>query len=380
MEPIAPESAGRSAEVPTTRGSRSDVRRVWVIVGVLLVVAFLGFVLWRGGTTVFYVVMGWFAALAMEPAVSRLTRWMPRAAATGLVMVAVLLAVVGFLWAFGSLLADQLAALVEAAPDIATDVLAWVNRVTGSDFTLDRLLETAGLSGGGLTAYAQDVAIGLIGVLAAVLSAAFGLFVIAFFVFYISAGMPALRNWLGQRMPPRVQVPFLTAWELARVKVGGYIAARVVLASINVVASGIVFALLGLPYWLPLALWTGIVAQFIPNVGTYISIALPALVGFTSGEPLLGVWVLAWGIAYQQVENLTFEPRISARAVDVHPAVSFASALLGAQLFGLPGALMGVPVAATIMAMLEIYQRRYELTPETEHQVARLVEAGPPDA
>ena len=380
MEPIAPQSAGHSAPVPTARGSRSDVRRVWVVVGVLLVVAFLGFVLWRGGTTVFYVVMGWFAALAMEPAVSRLTRWMPRAAATGLVMVAVLLAVVGFLWAFGSLLADQLAALVEAAPDIATDVLAWVNRVTGSDFTFDRLLETAGLSGGGLTAYAQDLAIGLLGVLAAVLSAAFGLFVVAFFAFYISAGMPALRNWLAQRMPPRVQVPFLTAWELARVKVGGYIAARVVLASINVVASGIVFALLGLPYWLPLALWTGIVAQFIPNVGTYISIALPALVGFTSGEPLLGVWVLAWGIAYQQVENLTFEPRISARAVDVHPAVSFASALLGAQLFGLPGALMGVPVAATIMAMLEIYQRRYELTPETEQQAARLVEASPPNA
>jgi predicted PurR-regulated permease PerM len=92
------------------------------------------------------------------------------------------------------------------------------------------------------------------------------------------------------------------------------------------------------------------------------------------------VWVLAWGIAYQQVENLTFEPRISARAVDVHPAVSFASALLGAQLFGLPGALMGVPVAATIMAMLEIYQRRYELTPETEQQAARLVEASPPNA
>jgi predicted PurR-regulated permease PerM len=380
MESIAAESARRTGPAPAARSTRSDVRRVLVVVGVLLVVAFLGFVLWRGGTTVFYVVMGWFAALAMEPAVSRLSRRMPRPAATGLVMVAVLLAFLGFLWAFGSLLVDQLTALVEAAPDIATDVLAWVNRVTGSDFTLDRLLDTAGLSGGDLTAYAQDVALGVLGVLAAVLSAAFGLFVIAFFVFYISAGMPALRTWLARRMPPRVQVPFLTAWELARVKVGGYIAARVVLASINVVASGIVFALLGLPYWLPLALWTGIVAQFIPNVGTYISIALPALVGFTSGEPLLGVWVLAWGIAYQQVENLTFEPRISARAVDVHPAVSFASALLGAQLFGLPGALVGVPVAATIMAMLEIYQRRYELTAATEQQVARLVETGPPNA
>jgi predicted PurR-regulated permease PerM len=115
------------------------------------------------------------------------------------------------------------------------------------------------------------------------------------------------------------------------------------------------------------------VAQFVPNVGTYIAIALPVLVGLTSDEPILGVYVLIWGIAYQQVENLTIEPRISARAVALHPAVSFGAALLGAQLFGISGALLGVPVAATAMAMLEIYKRRYELTPETEERVAALV-------
>ena len=174
-------------------------------------------------------------------------------------------------------------------------------------------------------------------------------------------------------MRPDLQVPFLAAWDLTGIKVGGYIAARVVLAAVNSILSGIVFALIGLPYWLPLALWTGIVAQFVPNVGTYISIALPVLVGLTSSEPILGVYVLIWGIAYQQVENLTIEPRISARAVDLHPAVSFGAALLGAQLFGLSGALLGVPVAATVMAMLEIYKRRYELTPQTEERVAALV-------
>lgn len=353
---------------------RSQWRRAWVVVAVLLIVAALGFVLWRGSTTVFYVVMSWFAALAMEPAVSRLTRWMPRALATATVMVSVVVAVVAFLWAFGSLLVDQLTALVKAVPGIAEDVLASVNRATGSEYTFDKLLESAGLSAGDLTAYAQQVALGVLGVLTAVLSTAFGLFVVAFFVFYISVGMPTLRAWLARRLPPRLQVPFLTAWELTRVKVGGYIAARVVLASINAASSGVVFALLDLPYWLPLALWTGVIAQFIPNVGTYISIALPVLVGLTSPTPLLGVWVLAWGIAYQQVENLTLEPRISARAVDVHPAVSFGAALLGAQLFGLSGALMGVPVAATVMAMLEIYQRRWELTPETERRVAALVD------
>jgi predicted PurR-regulated permease PerM len=197
--------------------------------------------------------------------------------------------------------------------------------------------------------------------------------VLVFFVFYVSSGMPSLRRWIARRVRPDLQVPFLAAWDLTEIKVGGYIAARVVLAAVNSVLSGIVFAVIGLPYWLPLALWTGLVAQFVPNVGTYIAIALPVLVGLTSDEPVLGIYVLIWGIAYQQVENLTIEPRISARAVALHPAVSFGAALLGAQLFGISGALLGVPVAATAMALLEIYKRRYELTPETEERVAALV-------
>lgn len=352
---------------------RTDRRRTVAVVGVLLGVAVLGFVLWRGSSMVFYVVMSWFVALAMEPAVSRLTRWMPRAAATATVMLTALLAIGAFLWLFGSLLVDQLTALVSAVPGIASDVLEQVNRATGSQYTYDDLLEQAGISPSDLSGYAQSVAFGVFGFLTALLGAFFGIFVVAFLVFYISAGMPRLRLWLAGRMNPRVQVPFLTAWDLAKVKVGNYIAARVVLASLNAVASGVAFFLLDLPYWLPLALWTGLVAQFIPNIGTYVSIALPVVVGLTSPDPWLGVWVLVWGIAYQQVENLTIEPRISARAVDVHPAVSFGAALLGAQLFGLSGALMGVPLAATAMAMLEIYQRRYEITPETEERVAALV-------
>lgn len=352
---------------------RTDRRRTVAVVGVLLGVAVLGFVLWRGSSMVFYVIMSWFVALAMEPAVSRLTRWMPRAAATATVMLTALLAIGAFLWLFGSLLVDQLTALVSAVPGIASDVLEQVNRATGSQYTYDDLLEQAGISPSDLSGYAQSVAFGVFGFLTALLGAFFGIFVVAFLVFYISAGMPRLRLWLAGRMNPRVQVPFLTAWDLAKVKVGNYIAARVVLASLNAVASGVAFFLLDLPYWLPLALWTGLVAQFIPNIGTYVSIALPVVVGLTSPDPWLGVWVLVWGIAYQQVENLTIEPRISARAVDVHPAVSFGAALLGAQLFGLSGALMGVPLAATAMAMLEIYQRRYEITPETEERVAALV-------
>jgi predicted PurR-regulated permease PerM len=288
-------------------------------------------------------------------------------------MLGVALGLTAFLVTFGSLFVDQVSSLIRAVPGIATDALAWFNRATSSDLTFDTMLDRLGITPGDIAGYADDVAFGVLNLVASILSGFFGMFVLAFFVFYISAGMPRLRRWFARRLRPEHQVPFLAAWDLTKVKVGGYIAARVVLAAINSFLSGIVFYAIGLPYWLPLALWTGLVAQFVPNVGTYISIALPVVVGLTSGEPQLGLYVLIWGIAYQQIENLTIEPRISARAVDLHPAVSFGSALLGAQLFGLSGALLGVPVAATAMALLEIYKRRWDLTPETEAQVAALV-------
>jgi predicted PurR-regulated permease PerM len=368
MEVTTP--AGLSVESSLDRPFR---RRTWIVVGVLLSVLFLAFVVRQGASTLYYVLMAWFVSLAMEPAVARLAQRMRRGLATGLVMIAVGLGLVAFVLVFGKLFVDQVGSFIGALPDIAADALAWFNRVTGSTFTFDTILARLGITPGDIASYADDVAFGVLNLIASVLSGFFGMFILVFFVYYVSAGMPALRRWIARRLRPDLQVPFLAAWDLTKIKVGGYIAARVVLAAINSVLSGIVFALIGLPYWLPLALWTGLVAQFVPNVGTYISIALPVVVGLTSGDPILGVYVLIWGIAYQQVENVTIEPRISARAVDLHPAVSFGAALLGAQLFGISGALLGVPVAATAMALLEIYKRRYELTTATEARVAALV-------
>ncbi len=365
-----------SVTAPTPPGRLRDRpfwHRTWLVVGVLVISAFVAFVMWKGASTIYYVVMAWFLALAMEPAVAKLATRMRRGLATGVVMILAGLALLGFIAAFGALFVNQLIEFAKAIPGMAADALEWVNRVTGSNFTFENLLDEVGISTADLAVYAQEAALYLVGVVVGLLSSAFGIFVLLFFVFYVSAGMPLLRGWLARRMKPELQVPFLAAWDLTKIKVGGYIAARIVLAAINSACSAVVFALIGLPYWLPLALWPGLVAQFVPNIGTYISIALPVLVGLTSGDPALGIYVLIYGIAYQQVENLTIEPRISARAVDLHPAVSFGSALLGAQLFGLSGALLGVPIAATVMAMLEIYKRRYELTEATEDRVASLV-------
>ena len=90
---------------------------------------------------------------------------------------------------------------------------------------------------------------------------------------------------------------------------------------------------------------------------------LPVIVGLLSPDPWLGLVVVGWAVVYQQVENLTIEPRISARAVDVHPAVSFASVILGTSLFGIAGALLAIPTVAMLLSLLELYRTRYEVLP-----------------
>jgi predicted PurR-regulated permease PerM len=142
------------------------------------------------------------------------------------------------------------------------------------------------------------------------------------------------------------------------------------LAAINATLSTMVFWIIGMPSWLALGIWTGVVAQFVPTIGTYISIALPVLVGVLSPEPWIGAVALAWAVLYQQVENLTIEPRLNARAVSVHPAVAFGSVMLGAALFGVAGAFLAVPVSAMLIALAEARSKRYELRADLQDTTA----------
>jgi predicted PurR-regulated permease PerM len=84
------------------------------------------------------------------------------------------------------------------------------------------------------------------------------------------------------------------------------------------------------------------------------------------------IWVI-WSIVYQQLENNVIQPRIQARAVDVHPFVVLVSVLFGATLFGVIGALLAIPVAAAIQISIHeysLYRNQAEIG---------AVEAPPPD-
>ncbi len=340
---------------------RNVVRASWGIVFVVACAAIGRWILADAGALIFTLTMAWIASIALDPAVSKLARHMKRGFATILVMLAVIIGTFLFLLMFGQLLAGQLAEFVKGVPALVDSLINWLNNTFDMKLDPRTVLDSVNLSPDQIRQISTELAGGLLGVVVSVLSAFFSTFTLGLFTFYFSADAPRLRRWIARLFPPRQQAVVVTVWDLAVQKTGGYVAARVVLAGICGSITAIFFLIIAMPYWLLLGIWTGVVAQFVPTIGTYIAIALPVFIGLTSPDPYKGLLALAFALVYQQIENLTIEPQISAKAVDLHPAVSFAAVMLGASLFGVAGALVGVPMAALILSLFEIYSHKYEV-------------------
>lgn len=349
---------------------RFDTGNMWRVGFIFLAVVGIGllldFLIEDGGGVFFIVLMAWFASIAMEPAVSRLSKYMRRGAATGIVMGSIVAFLALFTAAFGNLLFNQIAELIRALPNLLDSGLAFFNERTNSTYQVTDLWEQLNITPAQSAEYATTVLTGVLGIVGSAVLGFFGIFVFALFTFYLSADAPRFRRYMASLFAPKYQPLAKEVWDTTALKTGNYVAARVVLALINGGTSAIVFWIIDMPSWLALGIWTGLVAQFVPTIGTYIAIALPVLVGLLSPNPWIGVIALIWAVLYQQVENLTLEPRISARAVNVHPAVAFASVMLGAALFGIAGALLAIPVAAMIISLIDSRQLRHELIEERE--------------
>jgi hypothetical protein len=85
------------------------------------------------------------------------------------------------------------------------------------------------------------------------------------------------------------------------------------------------------------------------------------LIAFTV-DPWYALWVLIFVVVYQQFENYMLQPKLTAKTVDIHPAVAFGSVIAGTALLGAVGALISIPAVATLQAFLGAYVKRYAVT------------------
>jgi predicted PurR-regulated permease PerM len=175
---------------------------------------------------------------------------------------------------------------------------------------------------------------------------------------------PRLRRSICSRLEPDRQRRVLDTWDLAITKTGGYLYSRALLASLSAFFHWIAFQAIGIPAPVAMALWVGLVSQFLPVIGTYLAGVLPILLAFLD-SPLKALISIGFIVVYQQVENYLFAPRVTARTMEIHPAFAFGGAIAGGALLGPIGAILALPAAAMAQALASSWGQRYNVIDDT---------------
>jgi predicted PurR-regulated permease PerM len=301
-----------------------------------------------------------FLSVALEPGVAYLaTRGWRRGAGTAAMFGLLVVGGGTFIALMIPLIVDQILDLIDRTPDYIDNLSEFAGRL-GLDLSPERVAEALSGVDADLQSYAADIAGSVFGVGTRLLTTFFQGLTIALFTFYFTAEAPKIRRGIASLLPERRQRDVIKVWDIAIEKTGGYFYSRALLALAAALVTWLVLTIIGLPFPLALGLWVGVLSQFVPVVGTYIGGALPVLIALLE-SPAKAAWVVVYIVAYQQVENYVLSPRVTARTMSLHPAVSFGSAIAGGTLLGAPGAIMALPVAATLQAFIATYIKRYEL-------------------
>jgi predicted PurR-regulated permease PerM len=341
------------------------------IITVLIIVIFFQLVEWafnKSKDFLFLILLAWLIGIAITPLVEKLTKsGIKRGLSTFIVLLSLVALAIGFIAAFGQLLASQLASLITQIPTLIEGFSSWLNNSFDLNLSPSSIEESLNISNTQIATFAQSIAGGIFGLVTSIAGFLFKIFTLLLFTFYFASETPKIRRSIASWLPAKQQVVFTTVWKVATEKTGGFVISRVILATINSVITSVFLLIIEVPYWLPLGLFTGIISQFIPTIGSYLGGIIPAIVAVVN-EPIDGLFVIIFVTIYQQIENYLLTPRVSSMTMNIHPAVAFASVIIFASFFGPVGALIGVPIAAAVIALVQTYGKRYEIIDELHIQ------------
>jgi predicted PurR-regulated permease PerM len=355
-EPITRETGdGEPAvRIRPTIDTRSALRAVLVLVAVGVGI----WILYLLRKPLSWLFIAAFIAIAVSGPVNYLSRRMKRGLAIALVYLGILMVPVAMLALLVPPIVDQVNTLVDDAPQYADDLTEFVNdnerlRELNDDYDVTGQLEdeAAKLPGkvGDAAGVLADIGIGLVNGIFA------GVTILLLSIFMVGGG-PRWRRTFMQvqaREPERAE-----AWNRMFDRIGSavanYVLGAMVQATIAGVSAYVVLLAIGAPSPAALAVVVFLL-DLIPLIGATIGAVVVGIVTLFGDIPLDPIVWTVYSIIYQQVENNIIQPRIQARAVQLEPFLVIVSVLFGSALFGLGGALLAIPVAASIQIAVREY-------------------------
>ncbi|WP_029144303.1 AI-2E family transporter [Microbacterium luticocti] len=308
-------------------------------------------------TILLYIGTALFLSLGLEPVVAFLERRrLPRWAAVLITILAVLAVFAGVILIVVPVIVNQISQLVDSItqlaqnPNALEDFKDWATRTFPQlkvddvfDYVQDWLVKNlADISG--------SIGQGVLKVGIAFFSGLAGAFIVLILTIYFTASVPSLKTAVYQLVPASKRPRFIDLSEQITDSVGYYVMGQVSLGVINGILSSIFLSIIHAPFPAVLA----VIAFFfslIPLVGTLtgsVIIVLACLIPGL-GSPTTALIAAIYYLVYMQLEAYIISPRIMNRAVSVPGAVVVVAALAGGALLGLLGALIAIPVAASIL-------------------------------
>jgi predicted PurR-regulated permease PerM len=242
--------------------------------------------------------------------------------------------------------------------ELRTQVDEWVADVNVSDLTQEAI------------SFAEGAAFGVVQIL-------FSIILIVVISVYMLLDMPKLERSIDRRFPPADGPPLTLRIESA---LAGYVRGQVLLSTIIGTSAGVGMWLLGVldlvpgadEYALLFGLWTAVI-EVIPYIGPWLSAVPPAIYALVV-DPISVLWVAALFVFIYQVEGHIVVPNVMANALRLNPLLVIFGLLAGAELYGIAGVLIALPVLAAGRAIWEFFAERVTLEPWEEGDAAVPVE------
>ena len=288
------------------------------------------------------------AALA-EPVVYRLSKKINRRASAMIAVSLILLVIGATLFSIIPIMVQELYFLSSQIPTYFDNFINYLNvegfAVSSQSLDLESqfnsLIKDYGSTVGSSVVFAGQGLLRTLG----------HIFVIFFFTYYLISEGDGWRIKLKESLPDSVSTSIDQVWTIGVSKAGGFIVAKVILGVLASIVLSVSFLIIGLPSPIALGVAAGILSQLIPVVGTFLGGLVPFIASISLGTTAMIATVLVL-LIYQVVENYFVSPRVTKSTMEIHPAIAVFSTLFGAYTLGGVGAILALPVAATVQGVI----------------------------
>jgi predicted PurR-regulated permease PerM len=326
-----------------------------VLVGLVVL---LGYLAWQ---VLSWILIAMLLAAALNPAVEWFERrGLTRGWAATLVFAIALLV----LTVIGSLiippLVTQVRDFIDAVPDFVDDITAGrgpLGFLQDEYQLVDRIREEIEKRGAaGVLGLSEP----LLEVVRSVLTAVVGTITVIFLTYFMLLEGPRTLKQLLGLLPETAQPRYERVGRDIYKTISGYVTGNLLISVVAGTLAAIVLFAVGSDYAIALGLLVAIF-DLVPLAGATLAAIAVSTVVLIETDWLRCLVVVAFFIGYQQFENHVLQPLVYGRTVHLSPLLVLCAVLIGAQLAGILGALLAIPVAGSLLAIgREIIQYRQE--------------------